>query len=66
MKSAREMFEELGYEENYHISYIMYFNKNEDRYIWFEKDTKTFEARFNIDMSLLKAINKQVEELGWK
>lgn len=66
MKTACEMFEELGYEENYHIAYVMYYNKEEDYYIWFFKDIKTIEVRFDIDMKLLKAINKQVEELGWE
>ena len=64
--TAKEMFEELGYEENYHIAYIMFYSEKEDRYIWFFKDTKTIEIRFDISMALLKAINKQIEELGWK
>ena len=65
MKSARELFEELGYKEEHHIAYIKYYNQREDYYIWFYKDSKTIEARFNIDVKTLKAINKQVEELGW-
>lgn len=63
--TAKEMFEELGYEENYHIEYIMYYNKEEEKYIWFSRTDETIEARFDIDMLLLKAINKQIEELGW-
>ena len=78
-KSAKEMFEELGYkysEDNYFISYI----GNEDikpvQYqIVFSKEYKSIETipTWNgqehyftrIDMKLLKVINKQVEELGW-
>ena len=59
------MFEELGYEENYHIAYIMHYNEEEDKYIWFFKDTKSIEVRFDIDMKLLQAINQQCKELGW-
>ena len=63
--SAKEMFEELGYEEDYHIAYIKYYNEKKDKYIWFHKDTKTIEIMFDISMPLLKTINKQIEELGW-
>lgn len=63
--TAKELFEELGYEENYHIEYIMYYNKEEEKYIWFSRTDETIEARFDIDMPLLKAINKQIEELNW-
>ena len=63
---AKEMFEELGFIEEFHIAYIKYYNQREDYYIWFDKDSKTVEARFDIDVKTLKAINKQIEELGWK
>ena len=63
--SAKEMFEKLGYEQDFHIAYIKYFNKEEDRYIWFYQDTETIEIQFDIDIEHLQAINKQVEELGW-
>lgn len=63
--TAKEMFEELGYEEDFHIAYIKYHNSEEDKYIWFNKFSRTVEIEFDIDMTLLKAINKQVEELGW-
>jgi hypothetical protein len=63
--TAKEMFEKLGYKEDFHIAYIKYYNEKEDKYIWFSKPTKTVEIMFDIDMDLLKAINKQIEELGW-
>ena len=64
--TAKEMFEKLGYKEDFHIAYIKYYNEKKDKYIWFSKPTKTVEIMFDIDMDLLKAINKQVEELGWE
>lgn len=63
--TAKEMFEKLGYEEDFHFTYIKYYNKKEDRYIWFYQETETIEIQFDITMELLKAINKQIEELGW-
>ncbi len=62
---AKEMFEKLGFKEDFHIAYIKYHNEEEDKYIWFDKAAKTIEIMFDINMDLLKAINKQVEELGW-
>ena len=77
MKSAKEMFEELGYEYN-----ECYFEQKLDE-ITYSKDGKyTPQIMFNLnhkvvevyrqenksstfDMKLLKAINKQIEELGW-
>ena len=81
MKTAKEMFEELGYEE--------YFN-NDNMICYKKKDfiSDTYEIEFNkkakiiisdwytdspftpvkalpIDMKELKAINQQVKELGW-
>lgn len=76
--SAKEMFEELGYE--YKESY---FNNKLDRiiitddykystHIIFAIENQSIKATFKNDqagwvsMKLLKAINKQVEELGWE
>lgn len=68
-KSAKEMFEELGYlcysddeaicfcnKEFGRISFYLY----EEEYTFFSDET-----RIMIDSKLRKAINKQVEELGW-
>ena len=36
-----------------------------DRYIWFYKNRKTFEAYDEINLTELKAIKQQCKELGW-
>lgn len=76
--SAKEMFEKLGYELFFNMSqclwyikdlngikYNVRFNTIDDKFIdiWymFEKQRKDFD----INLELLQAINKQVEELGW-
>lgn len=64
--SAKEMFEKLGYKQE-KGDWIEYF-KNEDAIIFM--DDKTFYKRHyydpgDINIEELKAINKQVEELGW-
>lgn len=66
--SAKEMFKKLGYHQFIGSNtkwqdYIEY--QNEDNYIWFYPDTKTIEIRFDFDIDILQAINKQIEELGW-
>lgn len=67
MKSARELFEELGYVINVWKSSIEYFNYDENKNIWFNFDTKTVEiGGVDITIKELNAINKQVEKLGWK
>lgn len=71
-KTAREMFEELGYEyqENiYKLDYTI-FNKDKFKIISFYKDDKTFYKQEDyepgdITLEELQAINKQVEELKW-
>lgn len=65
---AKEMFSNMGFKQFLGTStkwqdYIEY--QNDDKYIWFYPDTKTIEIRFNFDMKILDAINKQCEELGW-
>ena len=82
MKSAKEMFEELGYgidEENekeilYKMkweissSYWVSFNKADKLFECFGTSDSPFEPRksYKIDIDLLKAINQQINELGWK
>lgn len=71
--SAKEMFEELGYKQEYHISYIKYCKEVKqccddpvEIQIWFYQIDECFEKnREVITMAELKAINKQVSELGW-
>ena len=79
--SAREMFEELGYKFIRECEYYLFYEKalkedaeyeNDYLHISFEKLDKAFIKTYGddnspeiIDMQELKAINKQVEELGW-
>ena len=64
---AKEMFEKLGFEEIKLVNCIVYENTNDDVEIDFEFATKEFHlcGIYYISLGLLKAINKQVEELGW-
>lgn len=68
MKSAKEQFEELGYDMYVNkYSSIEYVDWEEDKHIWFYLTYKTIEiGEFDINIKELQAINKQVEELGWK
>ena len=64
--SAKEMFEELGYEyEPNEAEQICVCNVNSDEWLWFYLDRKTFEYNEEIYADLLKAINQQCKELGW-
>lgn len=75
--SAKEMFEELGYELYYgdecNITYIKY-NKTrkKGKVLNIDSVTKTYEYRtlscfpLSIDIQLNKAIQKQIKELGWE
>ena len=64
--SAKEMFEELGYELIHNSEYqFEFYNEELDRYIWFYKNRKTFEAYDEINLTELKAIKQQCKELGW-
>ena len=71
MKTAKEMFEELGYEyeESYDGTLIDYYKKynNLNLEILFNKDEKNFCFTYvtKIDFKLLQAINQQIKELGW-
>jgi hypothetical protein len=75
--SAKEMFEKLGYEtdlfwqKDYTIEYLK--RKEDDFYgmiiattITFHKRLKQIKINGTINKDDLQAINKQVEELGWK
>lgn len=69
--SAKEMFEELGYKylEDYNSCLFRYVNMNENPYvyIYFYVD-KQIEVASDYELSykVFEAINKQIEELGWK
>lgn len=73
--TAREMFENLGYRRSTDIDVIKYSKKLDDTFYWIEVmfdllekeivlDDNGYEA-YIITCALLKAINKQCEELGW-
>lgn len=81
-KSAREMFEELGYEllifdENLVVTYkkkqcisdidYIQFNVGEQLIECFTTSDSPFipAKQLSVSVKELKAINKQVEELGW-
>ena len=70
--SAKEMFEELGYIWNENNDYIKYkkvywefiFPQVKNVYFW--KGLKEISVFYNtIDLQEFKAIQKQIEELGW-
>ena len=68
-KSADEMFEELGYEHSEFMYEIYYVKDGKTISFWtnrneVESHVRVISAR--ITMQELKAINKKVEELGWK
>ena len=64
--SAKELFEELGFDLVETTPYMMhYHNEENDVYIWFYNNSKTIEIVNEFTLDILKAINKQVEELGW-
>ena len=77
--SAKDMFEALGYEqvigdkEHYFYEFIQYRDNEFQRWITFEFNDKTISCGMyddpvepmNITINELKAINKQVRELGW-
>lgn len=74
--SAKEMFEELGYEndittkntvgykkiKNHKLKYITFVNVGISKYITIIEDNKSNSI---IDLQELQAINKKIEELGW-
>ena len=64
--TAKEMIEEAEYEYEWNeANQICVFNIDSNEWLWFYLERKTFEYGEEISMELLKAINKQVEELGW-
>lgn len=70
--SAKEMFEELGYKQLYNDEYRIYYVTYKgvacgSRGIEFIHKYKKIVPynRVQIDMKLLQAINKMIEELGW-
>lgn len=72
--TAKEMFEELGYKRNVENKKIIYFLELEGTFYYDEITFDLLEKEILIDTNfevtsigdyLLKAIDKQAEELGW-
>ena len=72
MKTAKEMFEQLGYKQIRNSEEFIEYEKD-GRNISFELETHTFAGvhvwldcqAILIDAKELQAINKQFEDLGW-
>lgn len=76
MKTADEMFEELGFKKDIgeEFGIIRYKHIKKDCYIRFYLEGKAYDTNsvvyndifpFEIDMNLEKAIIKKCQELGW-
>lgn len=79
-KTAKEMFEELGYElvnkspllyqfdDGGYIRDVEFINTHKEIRLseWENYSDYRFQEEYCIKIQLLQAINKQVEELGWK
>lgn len=72
--SAKEMFEELGYQRNVESEKIIYLIETKGSFYYQEiifnllQKVIVIDGNFlevAIETNLLKAINKQAEELGW-
>ena len=79
--SAKEMFEELGYEQRiiekniiYNLKegndyskeiYFVYRNKSIDLEYGFDEGYGLINCTYNMSLKELQAINKQISELGW-
>ena len=67
--SADEMFEKLGYKKSVGETTEVYKLSRDNKYIFFSKLIKRIKigGKYDfLDMQELQAINKKVEELGWK
>lgn len=69
MKTAKEMFEELGYkerpsDESFFMLAIKVYTKGINN-IYFDCDKTIDIGSTIVDMPLLKAINQQIKELHW-
>lgn len=73
MKSAKEMFEDLGYVRLETLNQIIYqqerqfldFNKTSEKINIYMNGRTPYQGFQISDIKLFQAINKQVEELGW-
>lgn len=73
MKTAKEMFEELGYKYTKYGNDIQYYKKFVYSeiiiYFWdFKNEIEISSSKYitiTIDINELQAINQQIKELGW-
>lgn len=71
MKSAKEMFEELGYDRTETLNQIIYDNKrqfidfNKSSFIVFMNGNFPYQGFSFNNNKIIKAINQQCKELGW-
>lgn len=72
MKTAKELFNELGYDYNKDDNIIEYFARGEVWYCYVTFDLINEEYSVNenndfgyVDAKLHRCITKQMEELGW-
>lgn len=74
--SAKEMFEKLGYTEYEETYKYIYYKESLGKIVIFNKETRLVQLHIEdsygcrigynlLSISLLQAINKQIEELGW-
>lgn len=66
--TAREMFKELGYECSKYYDrnkIIQYYNAEEVQFLFWIKEQEFSASEFVITVDEFKAIQKQMEELGW-
>ena len=64
--TAQEMFEQLGWVLKQNGLKIIYYHPNYNETLEFDKEFEEYYVEnLAIDMSTLKAINKQCQELGW-
>ncbi len=63
---AKEMFEKLGWKLQNEGLKIVYFNREYNEIIEFDKEYEEYYVEnLSIDMSTLQAIIQQCKELGW-
>lgn len=64
LKTAKEMFEELGYKlVPYDVDDCLYYEDNIKEYIKFGIKTKLFYSSRSVNLKELEAINQQIKEL---
>lgn len=69
--TAKEMFIDLNFKQTLNNDHMIIYRdiENDDFMVAFNKTTKVLYTNqcydYNFDFKMLKAINKQVEELGW-